>query len=137
MDFQWQCPVCQKVITHNKSVSRHKESHKETDYRYQKCSKEFTRPDNFKRHLVTCLIKKTEFKCKLCLKKFKERWMLKRSEKSHAGKAKILCKNCGKKFAASKIENRVLMCLTIKSIDETNLDDEFASMVPITRYDRF
>ena len=29
------------------------------------------------------------------------------------------------------------MCLTIKSIDETNLDDEFASMVPITRYDRF
>ena len=48
----------------------------------QECSKKFTRPGNFKRHQATCLIQETEFKCKLCLKKFKERWMLKRHEKS-------------------------------------------------------
>ena len=48
MDFQWQCPVCQKVITNSKSVTRHKKIHKETDYRCNKCSKEFTRPGSFK-----------------------------------------------------------------------------------------
>ena len=103
----------------------------------EKSSKEFTRPDNFKRHLATYLIKKTEFKCKLCLKKSKERLMLKRHEKSHAGKAKNFCKNCGKKFAASKIENHSLVYLITKNIDETNLEDEFVSMVPVTRYDKF
>ena len=63
--------------------------------------------------------------------------MLNRHEKSHAAKAKILCKNCGKKFGASKTENDGLVCLTTKNIDESNLDDEFVSMVPITRYDKF
>ena len=62
--------------------------------------------------------------------------MLKRHEKSHTEKAKILCKNHGKMLAASKIENHGLVCLT-KNIDETNVDDEFVSMIPITRYDEF
>ena len=39
-------------------------------------------------------------------------------------------------LAASKIENHGLVCLT-KNIDETNVDDEFVSMIPITRYDEF
>ena len=63
--------------------------------------------------------------------------MLKRHEKSHAWKTKILCKNCGKKFAASKTKNHGLLCLTAKSNDESNLDDESVSMVPITRYGKF
>ena len=63
--------------------------------------------------------------------------MLQRHEQSHAGKAKILCKNCRKKFAASKIKNHSLVCLATKNIDETNLDDELKSMVSITRYDKF
>ena len=33
MDFQWQCPVCQKVIADSNKVGRHKKSHKETNYR--------------------------------------------------------------------------------------------------------
>ena len=70
-------------------------------------------------------------------KKIKERWMLKRHEKSNAWKTKNLCKNHGKMLAASKIENHGLVCLTTKNIDETNVDDEFVSMVPITRYDEF
>ena len=63
--------------------------------------------------------------------------MLQRHEQSHAGKAKILCKNCRKKFAASKIKNHGLVCLATKNIDETNLDDELKSMVSITRYYKF
>ena len=54
-----------------------------------------------------------------------------------AGKAKILHINCEKNFTASKIENHGLVCLTIKNIDETNLDDEFVSVVPIKRYGKF
>jgi len=60
--------------------------------------------------------------------------MLKRHEKTHTGKSKITCKNCGKKFAASNIERHGILCLASKHIDETQLDEEFVSMVPITRY---
>ena len=66
-----------------------------------------------------------------------KRWILRRDEKSHTGKAKILCKNCGKKFAASKSKHHGLVYLTTKNIDKTNLDDEFVPMAQITRYDKF
>ena len=56
MHFQWQYPVCQKVKTHSKTVSKHKKSHKERYYRCKKYYMEFIGPDNFKRHLATCLI---------------------------------------------------------------------------------
>ena len=71
MDFLWQCPVCQKVITHSKSVSRHKKNHKETDYRCKECSKECARLDNFK-HLVTYLQTDRQSPNVDCLKKFKK-----------------------------------------------------------------
>ena len=42
MDFQWKCPVCSKILKHQKSISRHKKIHSDSLHECDKCQKKLT-----------------------------------------------------------------------------------------------
>ena len=135
MDFQWKCPVCSKILKHQKNIRRHKKIHSDSLHEYDKCQKKFKRIYNFRRHITKCIKKVKEHRCQKCLKKFNEGWLLKSHLKTHTEEKKVKCKNCGLHIAPSQVENHGQLCIAEKSVDSVELNEEFVSVATINRLD--
>ena len=137
--FQWTCEVCQKVIKHKKSVSRHKKLHysdRKNDFNCLKCLRKFDRKENLVRHQKKCLLKKgkKDITCILCLKQFKSQWYLNRHLETHKNKKSSVCSNCGQRLKnVEEADQHTILCKVNKPITSSELDEEFISMVPIGR----
>ena len=135
MDFQWKCPVCSKILKHQKNIRRHKKIHSDSLHECDKCQKKFKRIYNFRRHITKCIKKVKEHRCQKCLKKFNEGWLLKSHLKTHTEEKKVKCKNCGLHIAPSQVENHGQLCIAEKSVDSVELNEEFVSVATINRLD--
>ena len=122
MNFKWKCPVCSKILKHQKSISRHKNTHSDSLHDCDKCQKKFNRTDNFRRHITKCIKKVKEHRCQKCLKKFNAGWLLKRHSKTHTEEKKVKCKNCGLYIAPSQVENHEQLCIAEKPVDSAELN---------------
>ena len=134
--FSWKCEKCGKILNHVKSVARHKKSHLEEKiqkFDCERCSKSFARKENLTRHYKTCKTKKFDRQCNICLKSFKEPWQMKRHLKTHINKKTVKCNNCGS-WIKGDFESHSVLCLREKAITSEELEKEYPSMVPITRY---
>ena len=100
-----------------------------------KCKKDFDRKENFMRHEKVCSVKKKKSStCTICLKEFRSQWFLKRHLKTHSNKKSTKCQNCGQWLQCEDAKQHTLICQAEKPISASELDDEFVTMVPISRY---
>ena len=135
MDFQWKCPVCSKILKHKKSISRHKKTHSNSLHECDKRQINFSRIDNFRRHITKCIKKVKEYRCQKCLTKFNGGQLLKRHLKTHTEDKKVKCKNCRLRIAPSQVENHGHLCIAENPVDSAELTEEFVSMATINRLD--
>ena len=135
MDFQWKCPVCSKLLKHQKSIIRHKKTHSDSLHEWDKCKKKIKRIDNFRRHITKCIKKVKEHRCQKCLKKFNEGWLLKRHLKTHTEDKKVKYKNCGLHIAPLQVENHEHLCIAEKPVDSAELNEECVSVGTINKLD--
>ena len=135
MEFQWKCPVCSKILKHQKSISRHKKTHSDSFHKCDKSQKKNNGKDNFRRHITKCIKKVKEHRCQKWLKEFNEGWLLKRHLKTHTEDKKVKCKQFGFHIARSQVENHGHLCIAETSVDSAELNEEFVSMATINRLD--
>lgn len=139
--FKWTCDICNKIITHKKSVSRHKNSHKNSMLKFKclNCSKSFHRKENLERHSKTrvCQSKKKKSSkntCKVCLKVFSRPWMVVRHMDTHLEKKTFKCSGCGKVVLTERSEQHSLACKLDHPLNVNDLDcQDFVTMVDLSR----
>ena len=131
--FSWTCDQCSKVITHQKSVSRHKLSHTSTGFTCPDCGKIFSRQESVVRHIADASCKKGQSEpnqCEICEKSFTHHWRLKRHLKIHDDAGTYKCGHCAKEIPISQSANHNYYC----SQKEGDFNAEYASMaMPSTR----
>ena len=134
--FSWTCETCGKILKHQKSVNRHKKLHTEgLKFPCRECSKLFDRKENLTRHEKICNQKRKTLdrQCSICLKSFKEPWQMKRLMKTHVSKKTALYTNCGNPIKVEDLDSHSIICKLQKPISSEELDEEYPSMIPISR----